>query len=277
MGDVEPREDDRPRSRSFFYARVSVLLFILIGVLGYAWRDTTSRSRRTEWKRSLSVAYVVIAAEPLDDDVAPRLADRKTALESRIAAEMRRYRADASLPLLVDVIGPVPLAIDPPPPPRDTGLLSAARYAWNLRSFTSRVDAAAKIEDRKYDSTIYIVAKPLRSEKPKMIEGASQDGGRIGVVACDIDASSVDFTLFVATHELFHTLGATDKYGVDRMPLVPDGLADPDQVPLYPQSRAELMGGTRALERGRAALPRSIEELVVGPLTAREIGWLGER
>jgi hypothetical protein len=245
-------------------------------VVGYAWRDTTSRSRRNEWKRPLTVAYVIIAAEPLDEDVAPRLASRKTALESRIAEEMRRYRQEPALALLVDVIGPVALDVQAPRPPKDGGILSAARYAYDLRGFTSRVNDAAGIDGGRYDSTIYIVAKPLRSEQPKMIEGASQDGGRIGVVACDIDASSVDFTLFVATHELFHTLGASDKYRADRTPLAPDGLAEPEKTPLYPQSHAELMAGTRALAPGRAALPRTIEELVVGPMTAREIGWLGE-
>jgi hypothetical protein len=270
-------EDERPRSRTFFYARVSILLLILVGVLGYAWRDTTSRSRRNEWERPLSVAYVVIASEPLEEDVGPRLASRKVALENRIAEQMRRYRAEPALPLLVDVIGPVPLAVEAPKPPKDSGLVSAARYAYDLRGFRSRVDEAAGLDGRRYDSTIYIVAKPLRSEQPKMIEGASQDGGRIGVVSCDIDVFTVDFTLFVATHELFHTLGATDKYGVDRTPVAPDGLADPEKTPTYPQSHAELMAGTRALAPGRAALPRSIEELVVGPVTAREIGWLGER
>jgi hypothetical protein len=276
VGQGRAEDEDKP-SRTFFYARVSILLLILVGVLGYAWRDTTSRSRRNEWQRPLTVAYVVVATEPLEEDVASRLASRKVALENRIAEEMRRYRTDGPLPLLVDVIGPVPLAIEAPKPPRDGGLISAARYAYDLRGFTSRVNEAARIDAGRYDSTIYIVAKPLRSEQPKMIEGASQDGGRIGVVSCEIDAYSVDFTLFVATHELFHTLGATDKYGADRTPLVPDGLADPEKTPAFPQSHAELMAGTRALAPGRAALPRNIEELVVGPMTAREIGWLGER
>lgn len=277
MGEDDQRETAEPRSRSFFYARVFVLLVILLGVLGYAWRDVTSRSRRNEWKQPLSVAYVIVVAEPLDEDVAPLLRTRKVALENQIAEQMRRYRPDATLPLLVEIVGPVPIAVDAPPPPKDGGLLTAARYAWDLRGFTSRVDEAAGIEGRRYDSTIYIVAKPLQSERPKMIEGASQYGGRVGVVACDIDGSSVDFTLFVATHELFHTLGASDKYGSDRTPLAPDGLADPDKSPLYPQSQAELMAGTRALAPGRAALPRAIDELVVGPLTAHEIGWLTGR
>jgi hypothetical protein len=264
------------RSRRFFYARVFVLLVILIGVLGYAWRDVARRSSRTEWRRPLSVAYVVVAAEPLEDGLEAKLRAREGALEGRLADEMHRYRSDPALPVLVEIVGPVPLSIAAPPPPKDGGVLAAARYAWDLRGFTRRVDGAAGFDASLYDSIVYIVARP-RTGPPKMIEGASQFGGRIGVVACEMDGASVDFTLFVATHELFHTLGASDKYGPDRTPLLPDGLADPEKTPLFPQSHAELMAGTRALATGRAMLPTSLDELVVGELTAREIGWVQTR
>lgn len=263
-----------PRSKTFFHVRVAVLLTVLLFVVGYAWRDVRSRTRRNEWSRPLTAAFIIVAPEPLDDGVGPRLLDRETALEQKLADEMRRYRGRASLPVLVEVIGPVALSVAPPAPPRSAGILEAARYAWDLHRFTSAVDDHAKIDDHLYDSRIYIVARPRRSERPKMIEGASQDGGRIGVVACEIDESSVDFTLFVATHELFHTLGATDKYGPTRLPLAPDGLAEPDRVPLYPQEKAEVMAGTRALSPSLASLPLTLEELSVGGLTAREIGWL---
>ena len=43
-----------------------------------------------------------------------------------------------------------------------------------------------------------------------------------------------DFALFVAAHELFHTLGATDKYDASGAALVPSGLAEPDLNPLVP-------------------------------------------
>ena len=48
----------------------------------------------------------------------------------------------------------------------------------------------------------------------------------------------------VIAHELLHTLGATDKYDLrTNQPAHPDGFAEPDREPLYPQSFAELMGG----------------------------------
>jgi hypothetical protein len=84
-----------------------------------------------------------------------------------------------------------------------------------------------------------------------------------------------DFALFVAAHELMHTLGASDKYGAVGRARVPEGLADPSRVPLYPQSAAEVMTRNVALSPSRERPPESLDELAVGRATAREIGWLG--
>jgi hypothetical protein len=78
----------------------------------------------------------------------------------------------------------------------------------------------------------------------------------------------------VLTHELLHTLGATDKY--DRTtgaPLVPVGLGDPELSPLFPQTTAEIMAGRIAVSTADGVMPDSLGSVVVGPDTAREIGW----
>ena len=46
----------------------------------------------------------------------------------------------------------------------------------------------------------------------------------------------------VIAHELLHTFGATDKYDpADNMPRHPDGFAEPDARPLFPQRLAEII------------------------------------
>ena len=75
-------------------------------------------------------------------------------------------------------------------------------------------------------------------------------------------------------HELLHTLGASDKYDLSNgLPIHPAGYADPDKRPRYPQDRAEIMGGRIPLSPGRAAIPRGLNQTVIGPVTASEIGW----
>jgi hypothetical protein len=78
----------------------------------------------------------------------------------------------------------------------------------------------------------------------------------------------------VIAHELLHTVGATDKYDLaSGEPLNPAGLADPDREPLYPQERAEIMAGRRALSAQESEMPHSLAGVVVGADTAREIRW----
>jgi len=81
----------------------------------------------------------------------------------------------------------------------------------------------------------------------------------------------------VIAHELLHTVGASDKYDLEsNHPLWPGGFADPNRVPLYPQVEAELMGGRIPVSEASANIPASLKEVLIGPQTATEIGWLSE-
>jgi hypothetical protein len=76
----------------------------------------------------------------------------------------------------------------------------------------------------------------------------------------------------VIAHEFLHTLGATDKYDpANGYPIAPDGLAEPERSPLYPQTKAEIMGGRIPLAANDVVEPQSLKYVVIGPLTAQEI------
>jgi hypothetical protein len=55
------------------------------------------------------------------------------------------------------------------------------------------------------------------------------------------------------------------------MPLAPHGFAEPERSPLFPQTKAELMGGRIPVSSDTAEVPPSLRQVVIGPLTAREI------
>lgn len=270
--DRPTEERPRSRSRTFFRVRVAVLLAILAGVLLYAWRDVRSRALRNDWTRTLDVALVVVAAD-LDPDLAAALRARAEVLEDVLAAEMERHRSGGPRPFDVEVaVAPVALAAPAPP---EEGLAEAARFAWDLHGFTSAADDAAALAGR-HDARIYLLARPpSTSSRRRAIEGLGQQGGRIGVIEVELDETMVDLALFVATHELMHTLGAGDRYDTEGHPLVPEGLADPERVPLFPQEAAEIMARHRAVTPHRSVPPESLDELVVGDATAHEIGWRG--
>jgi len=98
--------------------------------------------------------------------------------------------------------------------------------------------------------------------------------GLIGVVHAFAEQGMAGGNNIVIAHELMHTLGATDKYDLGTgAPLDPIGLGDPDRRPLYPQTRAEIMAGRRALSATDFEMPVSLRDVVVGPATATEIRW----
>jgi hypothetical protein len=101
--------------------------------------------------------------------------------------------------------------------------------------------------------------------------------GRYGIVKAYARNSMNDLNLVVFTHEILHVLGATDKYVLSTgEPIFPHGFAYPDQRPLFPQTRAEIMGGRIPLTSFSSAMPDSLEECKIGKLTAEEIGFLAQ-
>ena len=263
----------RSRSKRFTRVRVAVLLMALVLVGMVAWRDLRSRQVRTDWERALVVALVVVRDGDVADDVIGALEARVPDLQERLQQELARYRPAAFAPItfVPRRLGALP---KPVPRPPGTGYWDLAGFNYQLWRFARAIDAGAGVDSSTVDARIYLVVRRPRDQAHPWVEGLGQEGGRIGIVEVEINSSMVDFALFVATHELMHTLGASEKYDAAGHVLVPSGLADPDQEPRYPQQRAELMARFRAVSESSEVPPESLDELAIGPTTAREIGWL---
>ncbi len=256
--------------------RIGFLLTVLAGVLLFAWRDVSRRNARNEWRDPLSVGVVILDASgpvsALDPAAVATLHSGIGALGNRLSREYERYHTTTRSMIQTVPYGPV--AVDAAPPQLEADdWWSLVKYTWDVQRYVWNVDSRAAVPSRGLDSRIYIVATPVRDAAAKWVEGASQQGGRFGFAVVELDESTVDLVLFVAAHELMHTLGASDKYTASGT-LIPDGLGDPEQKPLFPQRYAEVMARNRVLGPGREVVPETLDELRVGRLTAREIGWL---
>jgi hypothetical protein len=250
--------------------RIGVLLAVLAVVLVHAARDVLARRSRNEWRRTLDVALVVVTEPGTDSAAIAELRSRTSELARRLTAEFRHYRPDGPPPFAFVHYGPVPLDHAVPVVDGD-GLGAAARYAWDLHGFTRDTDVRAGVPSGGFDARLYLVVRPP-SERG-VVEGAGEHGGRVGIARADLTHRTLDLALFVAAHELFHTLGATDHYGPDGRALVPEGLAEPELTPQFPQRKAELMARNRPVSAREERRPESLDELGVGPSTAREVGW----
>jgi hypothetical protein len=81
----------------------------------------------------------------------------------------------------------------------------------------------------------------------------------------------------VMAHEIFHTVGASDKYAYqNNQPIYPSGYAQPKQKPLYPQRYAEVMAGRIPHSQTQSTMPKQLRFCMVGKTTAFEINWLTE-
>ena len=251
--------------------RIAVLLGVLAVVVLYAVSDVWRRRERTSWQRPLEVALVVVERDPVDPAPIAALRERTSELERRLAEERARYGSGPT-PFRFQLYGPVPVS-EPPPTPESDELVDLARHAWRSWRYFSGVDERANLPSRAFDSRVYLVVRPPADADRNAVEGQSEQGGRIGSVEVEIDETMVDFALFVATHELFHTLGASDKYDERGLAVAPAGLAEPDREPLYPQVAAEVMARNVVLGPSSERPPNTLDELRVGATTAQEIGW----
>jgi len=98
--------------------------------------------------------------------------------------------------------------------------------------------------------------------------------GLLGLVHAYAGSESEPGNNLVIAHEILHTVGATDKYTAEGYPVFPEGFADAEKKPLFPQLRAEIMAGSLAIDEITSRHPTSLRACVVGTETAREIGWI---
>jgi hypothetical protein len=265
--------EERPRSSTFFRIRVGVLLFVLFVVVLYAIRDVRSRRQRNEWDHTLTVAVVLLRQGAVSPEAIVALKRRRADVEGRLTEEMRRYRPAGPVPFTFALFGPVDVTA-PPPQPASDGVVDIVRHVHEQWRYLRDVDRTAGLSARDFDTRIYVTLKPGEAGETSFVEGLSEAGGRIGTVGVDLDTAMVDVAWFVTVHELFHTLGATDRYDATGRTVLPDGLADPAQSPLYPQRFTEIMARNRPLSLAAETPPDSIDEIAVGAKTAKEIGWV---
>ncbi|MGD2119924.1 MAG: hypothetical protein PVG66_16315 [Chromatiales bacterium] len=98
--------------------------------------------------------------------------------------------------------------------------------------------------------------------------------GLLGVVHAYADEKQRQQNNIVIAHELLHTVGASDKYNADGSPVFPQGYAEPQRQPRFPQRRAEIMAARIAIGPHQSIMAKSLRSCVIGEQTANEIGWL---
>ena len=251
----------------FKAVRITVLLLVLFFVAVNTW---LSQSRSTDWNNSLWVKIYPINADGSDAS-AEFIASLKTgdfaAIETFISRETTRYGKSLDRPLRME-LGRL-VKDQPPVIESGAGVFSIMLWSLKLRWWAS---SAAGEQDR-IDPDVRIFVRYHRPDSAFKLENSiGLQKGMVGIVNARADRRRQGSNNVIIAHEFLHTLGATDKYDLATgYPFVPEGLAEPDRRPIFPQHYAEIMGGRIALARDDAIVPESLKLAVIGPLTASEI------
>lgn len=247
--------------------RIALLLFVLVLVAAGSWLQ---HRRLTDWDEPLWIVVYPIAGDQTETTRThiERLDNASfAAIETFMLGQAKDYRKHLSRAVKV-IVGPQ-LDAMPPEPPYNGSVLSVMAWSLRLRYWAWTHESDALLGDI---SLFVIYHDPERS--PSVPHSLGIKEGGIGVVHAFAGRDMTASNNVVITHEMLHTLGATDKYDLrNDQPLFPDGYADPQRQPLHPQERAEIMAGRIPLAPGDAVIPRSLQQVVVGPATAAEIGW----
>ena len=248
--------------------RVAILLFILATVAHRTWLE----GHDVSWKDSLYVAIYPINGDGdasthayiqtlTQSDLEP--------IETYLAEEADRYGLPIAIPFKLRLGEQI--KDQPPKPPSSGGVFNAIIWSLNFRYWAWA--HSPKISVPPAIKLYLLFYNPKHTQSLNHSTALSK--GRVGLVNLFADKSYNKQNHVVLAHELLHTVGATDKYDLNTtLPVYPEGFAEPDKTPLYPQDFAELMGGRVPISKSKAEIPKSLAFTLIGDLTAREIGWI---
>lgn len=251
----------------FKAVRISILLFVLFFVAVSTW---LTQARSTDWNNSLWVKVYPINGDG-SDQAADYIADLDIrdfeGIESFITRETGKYDHNVSRPVRMELGNPI--KTQPPELPVSPTALNVMWWSLKMRWWASGV---TDDQDRIEPDVRIFVRYHMPDTAIVLENSVGLQKGMVGIVNGYASRRHRGRNNVIIAHEFLHTLGATDKYSPhDGQPVGPDGLAEPDRKPLYPQRYAEIMGGRIALAEDDSIIPQSLKYAVIGPLTAGEI------
>jgi hypothetical protein len=253
----------------FRLLRILILLLVLFMV---AMSSLLDKLRTTDWDRPLVVALYPINGDGSDaarDAAATLKAEAFRAIETFFAEEAEHWGLPLTQPVEI-ALGPV-LGEIPPAPPRERNVLAVMWWSLQMRYWAWRITDGIKPSP---DVRMFLLYHDPAAQS-RLAHSLGLQKGLLGVVNVFAGARQREPNNVVITHEILHTVGASDKYDPrDNRPLFPQGYADPSRSPLFPQDYAEIMAGRIPQSETEMVEPEGLDQALIGEATAIEIRWL---
>ncbi len=248
--------------------RIFILLIILAVVIQQIFLDQAD----LDWKDNFYVAVY-----PINADASSEVGAYIKTLKREDFEQVVEYFAEEGARYNLGIRHPVEVQLGeevnevPPAPPTGGSILNTMIWSLKFRFFAWNNSPKVNV---KPDIKLYLLYYNPATN-PTLAHSTALNKGRVGRVNLFGDNAYTKQNLVILAHELLHTLTATDKYDLETtLPTFPDGFAEPDKSPRYPQEFAELMGGRIAVDESKAEIPNSLAQTLIGEKTAHEIGWV---
>ena len=247
-----------------------MLLLILLAITS---QDLYFYLKVNSWKEPLSIHVIPINGDgekTTEQYISTLRTDAMNNISLFINKEATRYGISNEQVVTIQ-IGDAIKSRPPMLPSSDGSILSNLYWSIAFRIWSNWTQINSS--NPSADINLFVVYfDPLKYSVVDYSVGLQK--GMVGLINAYANATYQGSNNVIITHELLHIFGATDKYYTQsNLPIFPIGFAEPDKSPVYPQTKAEIMGGRIPISPTNAIIPSSLEQVVIGKFTALEINW----
>ena len=246
--------------------RILILLIILLIVAVNAWRD-----QNQNWNKPIIVLLHPINADgqaSTEHYIQQLKGTDLITAQDYLKTMSGRYRPH---PIAVYFQMGRQLKQSPPKVPENANMLDTILWSLKFRFYAWKQHQ--RIEGTPSVSLFLNYYDPQKSNILK--HSTALENGRIGSVNLFATPKQTEQNTVIVVHELLHAFGATDKYNLATgQPLYPIGYAYPQQQPLFPQAKAELMAGHIPISPSKSKMPEALAQTLINEITAIELGWI---
>lgn len=256
---------------SYRNLRITILLALLAFAAIYTQEQKLTT---TSWYKPIPVSIFPINGDDTTetaDYIAQLSIEDFQDIDTFFKTSAQDFKLIVEQPIVTHLGGEIE-SYPPAPPKNGASVLSIMLWSIKLRYWAYKNTP----DDLSNSNRIRLYVLYHQANGQSLQHSLGLQKGLIGVIHAFADTKQNSQNAVVMAHEIFHTVGATDKYDQHNQPYYPDGYAQPDKSPLHPQRFAEIMAGRMALSEHEAIMPNSLKQVRVGSSTAKEINWISE-
>ena len=251
---------------SFKQVRILFLLSILIYV---ATDQAIAKHNARSWSKTLNVIIYPINGDASNESqhtINALTEKRFSSIKNFIRQQAKHYGVAISQPIEIRL---APQINKPPALPNlDSGMISAMWWSLKMRWW------AWYENTYEGDKDIQLFVEYYAKETSDSHISVGLEKGMMAFIKNYADDQRIERNNVIIAHEMLHTLGASDKYDpITLMPSYPHGYANPALGKNHTQLLCEIMAGRIPLSDTLTLVPKSLNNCLIGKMTAKEIGW----